>query len=138
MSERNFPKLVRAAAKFIRSRTKHLDQRHFSADTMSRKQALGEQKFTRRLEISAVLVENSARLAQIRGKRMEISAFCQAAAELGETKFCKACAKSRKAALHFPEKQHPFPLGISASAQGYCNFFEKFFDFLVTNGILMC
>ena len=69
---------------------------------------------------------------------MEISAFCQAAAELGETKFCKACAKSLQAALHFPEKQHPFPPGISASAQGYCNFFEKFFDFLVTNGILMC
>ena len=68
------------------------------ADTMLRKRALREQKFTRRLEFSAVLVENSARLAQNRGKRMEISAFCQAAAELGETKFCKACAKSRKAA----------------------------------------
>ena len=85
------------------------------ADTMLRKRALREQKFTRRLEISAVLVENSARLAQNRGKRMEISAFCQAAAELGETKFCKACANSRKAARRSGQPEATPPL-----KQGRC------------------
>ena len=48
---------------------------------------LGEQKFTRRLEISAVLVENSARRVQNRGKPFGIFTLCRAAVEFGKTNF---------------------------------------------------
>ena len=95
---------------------------------MSRKRALGKQKFTRRLEISAVLVENSARLAQNRGKRMEISAFCQAAAELGETKFCKACSSPRKAPQVFGQaggNSSPEAGEVPFRAEGYEDTVEK-------------
>ena len=47
------------------------------ADTMPEKRVFGEQKFTRRLEISTSTAENSARRVQNRGKPFGFSRYAE-------------------------------------------------------------
>ena len=47
------------------------------ADTMPEKRVFGEQKFTRRLEISTSTAENSARRVQNRGKPLGFSRYAE-------------------------------------------------------------